>query len=423
MNFESLKGFRDFYPDEQAARRQVFDSVRETARAYGFDEVAAPSLEPLTLYEVKSGEEIVEETYSFEDKGDRRVTMTPELTPSLVRMYVAREQEMSKPVRWFALPKLWRYEQPQSGRLREFYQPNFDIFGADGVEADAEIIAAADAVLSRLGLTDEYELRVSHRGLVRGIVGTLGVDDEQATTVHRTVDKSERLAEAEMRDRLENAGLKDDDVETVVSLTRLKGWDSTEEILGLTDDEGTQEAVERLRALDSALEAYGVETVFDPSVVRGMDYYTGVVFECFDTEGDLRAIFGGGRYDTLVEEFGGPSTPAVGFGVGDATLELLMKQADVWPSEETTVDYYVAVIGDVRGTATRVSGSLRGDGHEVRMNVADGRSFTDQLEHADAVGATKTVIVGERDLQDDEVTVKDMETGEQEQRPLEEYLG
>jgi len=423
MNFESLKGFRDFYPDEQAARRQVFDAVREAARAYGFDEVAAPSLEPLALYEVKSGEEIVEETYSFEDKGDRRVTMTPELTPSLVRMYVAREQEMSKPVRWFALPKLWRYEQPQSGRLREFYQPNFDIFGADGVEADAEVIAAADGVLSRLGLTDEYELRVSHRGLVRGIVSTLDVDDEQATTVHRTVDKSERLAEAEVRERLENAGLKDDDVETVVSLTRLTGWDSTEEILRLTDDEETQGAVERLRALDSTLEAYGVETVFDPSVVRGMDYYTGVVFECFDTEGDLRAIFGGGRYDTLVEEFGGPPTPAVGFGIGDATLELLMKQAGVWPSEETTVDYYVAVIGDVRGTATRVAESLREEGHEIRMNVTDGRSFTDQLEHADSVGAAKTVIVGERDLEEEEVTVKDMMTGEQEQRPLEDYLG
>lgn len=421
MNFESLKGFRDFYPEEQAARRQVFDAVREAARAYGFDEVAAPSLEPLALYEVKSGEEIVEETYSFEDKGDRRVTMAPELTPSLVRMYVAREQEMSKPVRWFALPKLWRYEQPQSGRLREFYQPNFDIFGADGVEADAEVIAAADGVLSRLGLTDEYELRVSHRGVVRGIVGTLGVDDEQATTVHRTVDKSERLAEAEMRDRLENAGLKDDDVEKVVSLTRLTGWESIEEVLRLTDDEETQEAVERLNALDTALEAYDVDTVFDPSVVRGMDYYTGVVFECFDTEGDLRAIFGGGRYDTLVEEFGGPQTPAVGFGVGDATLELLMKQAGVWPTEETTVDCYVAVIGDVRGTATRVAESLRSEGQEVEIDVT-GRGFSGQLEHADSVGARKTVIVGERDLKDDEVTVKNMETGEQEQRPLEEYV-
>ena len=422
MNFESLKGFRDFYPDEQAARRQVFDSVRETARDYGFDEVAAPSLEPLALYEVKSGEEIVNETYSFEDKGGRRVTMTPELTPSLVRMYVAREQEMSKPVRWFALPKLWRYEQPQSGRLREFYQPNFDIFGAEGVEADAETIAAADGVLSRLGLMDEYELRVSHRGIVRGVVSTLDVDDDQATTVHRTVDKSERLAENEIRESLEEAGLEDGDIETVVSLTRLGGWDAVDDVLELTGDEETHEAVERLRALNSALEAYGVDTVFDPSVVRGMDYYTGVVFECFDTEGDLRAIFGGGRYDTLVEEFGGPSTPAVGFGIGDATLELLMKQAGVWPDEETRVDYYVAVIGDVRGTATRVAQSLRDDGHEVRMNVRDGRSFGSQLEHADSVGAERTIIVGERDLQDDEVTVKNMETGEQEQRPLEEYV-
>ncbi|MDZ7688510.1 MAG: histidine--tRNA ligase [Halobacteriales archaeon] len=421
MEFESLKGFRDFYPDEQSARRQVFDVIHETARAYGFDEVASPSLEPLELYEVKSGEEIVQETYSFEDKGGRRVTMTPELTPSLVRMYVAREQEMSKPVRWFALPKLWRYEQPQSGRLREFYQPNFDIFGADGVEADAEIIAAADAVLRRLGLTDEYELRVSHRGVVHGVVSTLDVDDKQATTVHRTVDKAERLAENEVRERLVDAGLEDEDIETVVSLTRLGGWDAVEDVLELTDDEKTREAVERLRALSDALEPYGVDTVFDPSIVRGMDYYTGVVFECFDTEGDLRAIFGGGRYDTLVEEFGGPSTPAVGFGIGDATLELLMRQAGVWFPEETTVDYYVAVIGDVRETATRVAQSLRKEGHEVEIDVT-GRGFSGQLEHADTVGARKTVIVGERDLEDDEVTVKDMESGEQKQVPVEEFV-
>ena len=421
MNFESLKGFRDFYPDEQSARRQVFDTVSDTARAYGFDEVAAPSLEPLGLYEVKSGEEIVNETYSFEDKGGRHVTMTPELTPSIVRMYVARHQEMSKPVRWFALPKLWRYEQPQSGRLREFYQPNFDIFGAEGVEADAEIIATADAVLSNLGLENEYELRVSHRGVVHGVVGSLDVDDEQSTAVHRIVDKSERLAENEIRERLEEIGLNDGDIETVVSLTRIDGWNAVGDVLELTDDEGTHEAVERLRALDSVLEEYGVETVFDPSIVRGMDYYTGVVFECFDTEGDLRAIFGGGRYDTLVEEFGGPSTPAVGFGIGDATLELLMKQANVWPDEETTVDYYVAVIGDVRPTATRVAESLRDEGNEVEIDVT-GRGFSGQLEHADSVGAAKTVIVGERDLEKNELTVKDMETGEQEQVPLEEYV-
>jgi len=421
MKFESLKGFRDFYPGEQAARRQVFDEVRETARAYGFDEVAAPSLEPLELYEVKSGEEIVNETYSFEDKGGRRVTMTPELTPSLVRMYVAREQEMSKPVRWFALPKLWRYEQPQSGRLREFYQPNFDIFGADGVEADAEVIATADAVLSNLGLTDEYELRVSHRGVVHGVVNSLDVEEEQATDVHRIVDKSERLDENEIRERLGDIGLDGDDIETIISLTRLRGWEDVENVLELTDDEKTSESVERLHALDNALESYDVETVFDPSIVRGMDYYTGIVFECFDTEGDLRAIFGGGRYDTLVEEFDGPPTPAVGFGIGDATLELLMKQANVWPEEETTVDYYVAVIGDVRQTATHVAEYLRKQGQEVEIDVT-GRGFSGQLEHADSVGAAETVIVGERDLEKDELTVKDMETGEQKQVPLEEYV-
>jgi len=419
MNSESLKGFRDFYPGEQSARREVFDSIRETASAYGFDEVATPSLESLGLYEVKSGEEIVQETYSFEDKGGRRVTMTPELTPSLVRMFVARQQEMSKPVRWFALPKLWRYEQPQSGRLREFYQPNFDILGTEGVEADAEIIATADAVLRRLGLDGQYELRVSHRGVVEGLIEKLGTEGNREKTVHRLIDKSERLEEGALRERLRDAGLDEKETEAVVALTETRGWNNLKEA---HEASGGREAVERLRSLDETLGAYGVDTVFDPSVVRGLDYYTGVVFECFDTEGDLRAIFGGGRYDTLVEDFGGPSTPAVGFGLGDATLELLLRQAGVWPEEETTVDYYVAVIGGVRETATRIGRSLRSDGYSVEVDVT-GRNFSGQLEHADSVGAEKTVILGERDLEDDEVTIKDMDTGDQNQHPVEEYLG
>jgi len=419
MNFESLKGFRDFYPDEQSARREVFDSIRETAYAYGFNEVATASLEPLGLYEVKSGEEIVQETYSFEDKGGRSVTMTPELTPSLVRMFVACHQEMSKPVRWFALPKLWRYEQPQSGRLREFYQPNFDIFGAEGVEADAEVIATADAVLSDLGLEDEYELRVSHRGIIDGLTNSLGLSGTEKDAVHKVVDKSERLDEKEIRDRLSKIGLNEDEVERVVLFTESRGWEKNKNEVSVTT--GADDAIYRFKRLKTLLEDYEVDIVFDPSVVRGMDYYTGVVFECSDTEGDLRAIFGGGRYDTLVEEFGGPSTPAVGFGMGDATLELLMRQGGVWPEEETTVDYYVAVIGDVHETATRVAHSLRDEGHSVEVDVT-GRNFSGQLEHADSVGARRTMIVGERDLENDEVTVKDMETGEQEQRPVGEYL-
>lgn len=423
MDFESLKGFRDFYPPEMRARRRVFSQIRETARRYGFREYGSPSLEALELYEVKSGEEIVEETFSFTDRGGRRVTLTPELTPSLVRMYVAREQEFSKPVKWFSLPKLWRYEQPQSGRLREFVQPNFDVLGVGGVEAEAELISFADEMLGDLGLGDEYVFRISHRGVVQGVVRELGVSGEVAREVYRVVDKSERFTREEFLEGLLDAGLDEPDAESLISLSSLRGFDELGSVEDFAQNHETTEAVERLMELQNALGRYdALDTcTFDPSIVRGLDYYTGVVFECFDVEGDLRAIFGGGRYDDLVEEFGGQPTPAVGFGVGDATLELLLRRAGDWPEEETNLDYYVMVVGDVRETAVRVARSLRSEGYSVDVEFR-GRSFTGQLEHADAVGADKAVVVGERDLADDVLTVKDMESGEQEEVPLEEYL-
>ncbi|MFW5929660.1 MAG: ATP phosphoribosyltransferase regulatory subunit, partial [Halobacteriota archaeon] len=218
MKLESLKGFRDFYAPEMAARRKVFDVVEDVVRSYGFREVDTPSLERLALYEVKSGEEIVDETYSFEDKGGRMVTLTPELTPSLARMYVARHQALAKPVRWYSTPKLWRYEQPQSGRLREFYQPNFDVFGVDGPEATAELIALAHDVLTSLGLDDEFEFRVSHRGLVDAYLDAYDLTDGERETVHRVVDRSERLTDEETRDRLSDAGLSDAEVDEIIGL-------------------------------------------------------------------------------------------------------------------------------------------------------------------------------------------------------------
>ncbi|MFB6283797.1 MAG: histidine--tRNA ligase [Halobacteria archaeon] len=425
MDYESLKGFRDFYPREMRSRQRVFSEIAETARRHGFREIGTPALEPLELFEVKSGAEIVEETYSFQDKGGRDVTLVPELTPSVVRMFVAKKQELSKPVRWFSMPRLWRYEQPQSGRLREFFQPNFDIFGVSGIEADAEVIAFAHKVLSNLGLEDDYVFRVSHRDVIQGVVGEFDVTESQEDEIYRVVDKSERLDHSELRKRLEESGLSIEEAEQLISVTERKGGtDELDTLRYNTGSELAHEGLEELRKLWDVLDDYGVSDVciFDPSIVRGFDYYTGTVFECFDPDGDLRAIFGGGRYDDLVETFGGQSTPAVGFGIGDATLELLMKQSDVWPAEEHRTDYYVAVIGDVRDTAIVVADSLRDDGYVVEMDVTS-RGFSGQLERADRMNAENTVIVGERDLADGVVTVKDMESGDQEQVPVEEFVG
>ena len=424
--FESLKGFRDFYPEEMAARREVFDVVADVARRWGYREIQTPALESLELYEVKSGEEIVEETYSFEDKGGREVTMTPELTPSVARMVAAKQQAYSKPLKLFALPRLWRYEQPQSGRLREFEQPNLDVFGVEEATAEAELIAVADEILTELGLEagEDYEFRVSHRDLIEGVVADLGIAPDRRPDVYRVVDKSERLDEDEQRGRLEAIGIGDAAIETLLSFAGLGGgFDALDELAEIADDATSRDAIDRLREVAELLDDYGARgpCVVDPSVVRGMDYYTGTVFECFDVDGDLRAIFGGGRYDGLVEEFGGQPMAACGFGLGDATLQLLMEQAGVWPDEAVDTDYFVAVIGDVRDTANRVARSLRADGHVVEMALAE-RGFSDQLDRADRVNASTTVIVGERDLEEGEVTVKDMATGDQEQRDVEDLL-
>lgn len=424
MKFQSLKGFRDFYPDEMAARRKVFDTIDETAREYGFREIDTPTLESLDLYRVKSGDEILEQTYSFEDKGGRMVTLTPELTPVVARMLVAKQQELSKPVKWYSMTKQWRYEQPQSGRLREFYQPNFDIFGVDGPEADAEIIALANDMLTNLGLDDEFVFKTSHRKIVKGILDDFGLDDDTKEVVQRAIDKNDRLEVGEVEARFRDAGLDDDETETLLSLIELEGsFDRLEEVLDVSDNEVTRKGVENLRNIVDEVEKYGVldSCVFDPSIVRGLDYYTGAVFECFDLGGELRSIFGGGRYDDLIEEFGGQPTPAVGFAPGDATLELLMRRAGVWPDEEIETDYYVAVIGDVRETAIEVARSLRERDNVVELDITN-RGFSDQLSYADKINADKTVIVGERDLEDGVVTVKEMETGDQEQIDLDEFL-
>ncbi len=423
MDIYSLKGFRDFYPEEMSARREVFSSIRNVANRYGYNEVDAPSLEALELYEVKSGDEILEDTYSFKDKGGRMVTMTPEITPSIVRMFSSKQQAISKPAKWFSIPKLWRYEQPQSGRLREFFQPNFDIYGVEEKTADAELISLANDILQELGLTDEYRFRISHRELIQGIIEEMDLSGEQREKLYRVIDKSERLEEDEIRERLRDIDLESSEINRLIDITSIdEGLGDCDKILEYTQSEKTERAVNELLELSRELERMEClkKSRFDPSIIRGLDYYTGIVFECFDVEGELRAIFGGGRYDDLVEEFGGQPTPATGFGLGDATLELLLKQSDQWPSEEIITDYYIAILGDTREEASSIARYLRDSGNRVEMNMEE-RGLSSQLDRADAVNAEKTIIVGERDIENGVVTVKDMDSGEQLERNLEEY--
>ncbi len=421
---EGIKGFREIYAGEMAAHREVIDTVESTARRYGFREIATPALEPTELYVEKSGEEIVEELYNFVDKGGRDVSLTPELTPTVARMVVAKQQELSKPIKWFSTRPFWRYEQVQQGRFREFYQTNVDVFGSADPTADAEVLAVAADSLVDLGLTaDDYEFRVSHRDLLSGLLEAIDpdVDTEEAI---RAVDKREKVDRAEYLDLLAGAGLDEDGAERFDDLLAVE---EPADLVEQVNSERVEGAVENLRAVLSAAEDMGVRDYCTVSLetARGLDYYTGVVFECFDATGEVsRSVFGGGRYDDLIESFGGQPTPAVGFapGVMNSTLPLLLQRAGVWPEESISTDYYVLRVGDTRPTAARIARDLRERGHVVETDVA-GRSFGSQLEYADSIGAETVVIVGERDLENDEVTVKEMAGGEQTTAPVSAFPG
>mgnify|MGYP002761977486 CR=1 FL=1 len=422
--YDRIKGFRDFYPEEMAARREVMDTVEGAARRYGFREVSTPAVEPAELYADKSGEAILEELYAFEDKGGRQVALTPELTPTVARMVVAKQQALSKPIKWVSTRPFWRYEQVQQGRFREFYQTNVDIFGASDPAADAEVLAVAAGALTDLGLTSpDFDFRVSHRDILGGLLASIDADVDTREAV-RAVDKRTKVERAEYLRLLEDAGLDGRQAETFDDLLSTPE-DRLGELVEFAGTDRVEAAVGNLQAVLDAAADLGVREYCTLSLTtaRGLDYYTGVVFECFDSTGEVsRSVFGGGRYDDLIEGFGGQPTPAVGFAPGYATLSLLCQRAGVWPAEELTTDYYVLQVGDTRPVAARVARDLRERGHVVESDVS-GRSFGAQLDYADSVGAETVVIVGEQDLANDEVTVKDMETGDQTTAPVGDFPG
>jgi histidyl-tRNA synthetase len=420
--YDRLKGFRDFYPGEMAARREVFDDVERVASRYGFREVGTPALERTQMYVDKSGEEIVEELYTFADKGGRDVALTPELTPTVARMVVDRGQELSKPIKWYSTRPFWRYEQVQQGRFREFYQTNVDVFGSSDPAADAEILAFAADALTELGLTaEDFEFRVSHRDILGGLLDAFDADVDTREAI-RAVDKSQKIDDAEYHDLLVAAGLT---VDQARQFDALLSAGDLEELVAFAGTDRVESAVRNLQDVLDAADDFGAREFCTLSLetARGLDYYTGVVFEAFDTTGEVsRAVFGGGRYDDLIEAFGGQPTPAVGVALGDATLQLLAQRAGVWPAEELSTDYYVLQIGDTRSVAARIARDLREAGAVVEMDVAD-RSFGAQMSYADSVNARTVVIVGERDLENGEVTVKDMESGDQTTVPVETFPG
>ena len=421
-NFQALPGFRDFYPDDLAIRTHIMAAWREVARRYGFQEYDGPPLEPLELYTEKSGPEIVKQLYDFRDKGDRHVALRPEMTPTLARMAGARAGGMRKPIKWFSIPQLFRYERAQRGRLREHFQLNFDVLGEEDVAADAELLAAAIDILRVLGLTaDDFVARISDRRLLRALLLHAGTPEDQLILVYNIVDKLERDPREVIAKRLTGeAGLTDDAAERVLDIFRYTDFDAVRQAYGSTEGVGPE--IERMGQFFGALRAMGLGDYvrFDLSIVRGLAYYTGIVFELFDTRGELRAICGGGRYDTLLKQIAGVDLPALGFGMGDVVLKELLTDRGLLPSTRQSVDYYlIAVTPEQRDDMLALAHRLRETGASVEYGLKQ-QGIGKQFKNASAVGARRTVVLGPDELAESVAVVKEMETGQESRVPLAE---
>ena len=423
-SFSALPGFRDFYPDDLTVRSHIMQTWRDVARRYGFREYDGPPLEPLELYTEKSGPEIVQQLYNFTDKGGREVAMRPEMTPTLARMVGARANGLRKPVKWFAIPQLFRYERAQRGRLREHFQLNLDIVGEEGVAADAELLAAAIDMLRAFGLSEQdFVARVSDRRLLRALLLHAGAPEDQLTLVYNIIDKLERDSHERIAARLrDEAGLSADAAERVLAIFGHRDFEAVRNAYGST--EGVAAEIARTAELFEVLDALGFAPFvrFDLSVVRGLAYYTGVVFELFDRRGELRAICGGGRYDGLLRQVSGVDLPALGFGMGDVVLRELLADRGLLPERTEVPDFYLVSVSPAeRGALLGAARQLRDAGRSVEYGFKP-QAVGKQFKAASAVGARRVAVFGAEELAQGQVVVKDMESGGETRVPLDELV-
>ncbi len=404
------KGTRDFYPEDNALQEFIFASWRRTCHRYGFESYEGPMFESLELFTQKSGAEIEKQLYAFQDKAGRNIALRPEMTPTLARMVAARGNNLKMPLRWFSIPRLFRYEKMQKGRLREFFQLNMDILGIAEVTADAELIAASIDMMGDLGFTaEDFRVRISSRTLLEELFLAAGLPADRCEPLYALLDKKSKIPESVFAGEL--AGIVPGETvrDAVTKVFRLETLDEIK-AMGI-----------RLPALDSLERLFGLLTqyglagyvTFDIGIVRGLAYYTGIVFEIIDSKRSLRAIAGGGRYDKLVSLYGGPVTPAVGFAAGDVVLAELMKEKGIAPPHPARSDFFlIAVDNSFQEALIAFARELRHCGLACEFslkNVTVGR----QLALANAARSPYAVFIGGREEAAGMVKLKIMATGEE----------
>lgn len=417
LSTQAYRGTRDFYPEEQRLRHFLFETMHRVLQTFGYEEYDGPFLEPLELYASKTSEEIVrDQLYSLTDRGERKLAIRPEMTPTLARMVSAKFHELPRPIRWYSIPTCMRYERPQRGRLREFAQLNVDVFGGTALDEDIEIILTAVRLLEKLGATsDIYEVKLNHRGLLNDLFAKLKIEHDKGNELLRLLDKRDKISDEVFKSECTKLGLEQRHVEELESFLRCE-LDDLPKIFG-EGNPHVEAITTRVNALKQIVKGDAVR--FCPDIMRGFDYYTGLVFEIFDRSPEnRRALFGGGRYDNLVAAFGVPPLAGIGYGVSDVSLANFLEVHKLVPPTGKQVDVSVLRFSENdRLPALELCEDLRRQGLRVEAPLTAAR-FGKQIQSAEKSGARAVAFRGEDEMKNNTFAVKWLQTGEQQTYPL-----
>jgi histidyl-tRNA synthetase len=423
LSSEPYKGSRDWYPEQMRLRNYIFHTWHRVAKSYGYEAYDAPLLEPIDVYAAKSGQELVnEQTYQFIDRGDRRVAIRPEMTPSVSRMIAAKNQQIAFPARWYSIAQYMRYERPQRGREREFWQLNCDIFGLEGPLADAEVIGLGADLMKAFGATDSmYVIRINNRKVINFMMAHyLGLDTIQAQLMTKLFDKKNKIAPESFRDQaIDIFGID----QATAGLQKIAQLLAAKTMADLPEAIRDSEPVKEIQEMFTYLERTGIKNAtFDITLMRGLDYYTGTVFEFFDTHPEnKRSLFGGGRYDGLVGLFGAEPVSAVGFAPGLSTMELFLESHNLIPKLVSTTDIYMIVIGDALKGAMKLAKDLRAEDINVEVDYT-GRKLDKQLKTAIKKDIPYLLFVGEDELAHEVYPLKNVAKSEEKKLSFERIV-
>lgn len=424
LSTQPYKGARDFYPEDMRIRNRLFEVWRNVCHLYGYEEYDAPILEPVELFAAKSGDELVnEQSYSFTDRGGREIMLRPEITPSAARMVAGRRQELPLPIRWFSIPSCWRYERPQKGRGREFYQLNVDLFGVEGLAAEVEMIQMVDSLMKGFAArSDMYEIRVNSREFMNYVLGEwIGLNEVEQKTVSRLIDRMHKMPRPEFVGLIEASippSLRDQGADE-----KLLGTLQAKTLADLPEELQQSAACSKLKEIIERIEQAGVTNLrFDISLMRGLDYYTDFVFEVFDTNPDNnRSMFGGGRYNGLVGLFGVEPIPTIGFAISDVVLMEFLKGWKLVPDAKPATEVVLIPIGDVGDAAMKVAAELREMGVNTAIDLT-ARKTEKQLKAAIKSGVPYVVFVGEQEVEAEQYKLKNLAASTEETHSLQRIV-